>query len=43
MESQPKRDIFEIISKILEIIPKDQDKLIISLNKYLDKLQFMPP
>ena len=43
MESQPQRDIFEIISKILEIIPKDQDKLIISLNKYLDKLQFMPP
>jgi hypothetical protein len=43
MESQPQRDIFEIIVKILEVIPKDQEKLITSLNKYFDKLEFMPP
>ena len=43
MESQPQRDIFEVIVKILEVIPKDQEKLITSLNKYFDKLEFMPP
>jgi hypothetical protein len=37
------RDIFEIIEKILEIIPKEEVLLINALNKYFDKLTFMPP
>ena len=43
MENPSQRDIFEVITKILEIIPKEQEKLIKSLNKYIDKLLFMPP
>jgi hypothetical protein len=40
----PRRDIYEIIEKILEIIPKEEEILIKSLNNYLDKkLPFMPP
>jgi len=43
MENPSARDIFEIIAKILVIIPKEEVQLITSLNKYLDKLEFMPP
>jgi hypothetical protein len=43
METQSERDIFEIIAKVLEVIPEDEKVLINSLNKYLDKLAFMPP
>ena len=43
MENTPQRDIFEIIEKILEIIPKEEEQLIKSLNNYLNKLAFMPP
>jgi hypothetical protein len=43
MEKQSERDIFEIIAKVLEVIPEDEKVLINSLNKYLDKLAFMPP
>jgi hypothetical protein len=40
----PRRDIYEIIKKILEIIPKEEEILIKSLNNYVDnKLPFMPP
>ena len=43
MDAPPQRDIFEVIAKILEIIPKEEMQLIKSLNNYLDKLEFMPP
>ena len=43
MENPTARDIFEIIAKILVLIPKEEVQLITSLNKYLDKLEFMPP
>jgi hypothetical protein len=43
MENPSARDIFEIIAKILLIIPKEEVELITALNKYLNKLEFMPP